>query len=102
MKKFNLNHSKTPPKLTEINQELLALLSSDELDDKYLRKLIELRDEYISAHLASLSEEDKKSFAECEIPVNTHLTEIVSDKLNASLVQLSGLLRGQKAVNKYK
>lgn len=102
MKKLNLNHDKTPDKLAEINQQLESILSNDELDDTKLRVLIELRDEFINSHLQSLNEIQQKSFAELEIQSNNALSKLISNQLSDSLTQLTGLLRGKKAIDKYK
>lgn len=102
MKKLNLNHEKTPAKLAEINQQLESTLSNDELDDARLRVLVELRDEFIVTHLQSLNNIQQKSFAELEVLSNTALSKLISNQLSDSLTELTGLLRGKKAVNKYK
>lgn len=102
MKKLNLNHEKTPAKLAEINQQLESTLSNDELDDARLRVLVELRDEFIITHLQSLNNIQQKSFAELEVLSNTALSKLISNQLSDSLTELTGLLRGKKAVNKYK
>jgi len=102
VKKLNLNHDKTPAKLTEINQQLDSQLSNDELDDKKLRALIESRDAFIISHLGSLNDIERRSFAELEMQSNDTLSKLISNQLSDSLTQLTGLLRGKKAVNKYK
>ena len=102
MKKLKLNHDKTPAKLAEINLQLESIMSCDELDDTKLRVLIELRDEFIIAHLQSLDDMQKKPFAEQELHTNNTLSKLISNQLSDSLTQLSALLRGKKAVKKYK
>lgn len=102
MKKLTLNHEETPVNLVSINKELEALLANDELNDKRLLELIEERDELICEYLNSLDEDAKKSFAIAEIEINTKLTHVAQTLFKASLSKLSGLVRGRKAVEKYK
>ncbi len=102
MKNLKLNHQSTPTSLIPINAELESVLSSEDLDDKRLLELIILRDELISAHLDSIDETTKKKFVKAEYDVNTVLSKIAQRLFKASLSNLSGLVRGKKAVEKYK
>lgn len=102
MKKFSLNHDYTPAELTEINIELESVLSADSLDDEKLRQLINQRDTFIVKYLKSLQDGNEKQFAKHELNSNKQLSSLIEHQLSASLKQLSGLLKGQKAVNKYK
>ncbi len=102
MKKIKLNHNNTPPNLIPINQELEGVLSSEELDDKRLLELIVKRDDLITAHLDGLDVDAKKAFATAEYDTNQRLTQIAETLFRTSLSKLSGLLRGRKAVEKYK
>ena len=102
MKKLSLSHEFTPPSLVETNQALEALLAEDEFDDKTLLDLVNQRDALIQAHLDSLDDEARQSFAEAEIKSNESLREIAQGFFRASLNKLSGLVRGRKAVSKYR
>ena len=101
MKKLTLNHLYTPSQLREINQELSKLFSITDFAESEFLKLVMRREETILAHLASLDPNDKKQFSEAELKVNAALFEFASKLSKASLDQLSGLLRGRKAVKKY-
>ncbi|TRY30927.1 hypothetical protein [Aliiglaciecola sp. M165] len=102
MKKLSLNHEFTPPPLADINLQIQTTLEAEELDDSLLKTLIEERDSIITKHLEDLKDGDVKSFAKTELVINQKLSEHINKQLKASLKQLSGLLRGRKAVNKYK
>lgn len=102
MKNLKLNHQSTPASLVPINAELESVLSNDDLDDKRLLELIIMREELISAHLNSIDDTTKKKFVRAEYDVNTALSKIAQRLFKASLSNLSGLVRGRKAVEKYK
>ncbi|GAA0857153.1 hypothetical protein [Aliiglaciecola litoralis] len=102
MKKLNLHHAHTPDDLAEINSQLESVLKADSLDDEKLKQLITQRDTFILEHLTTLQDDAKKQFAELELKSNKKLSSLIEHQLSASLKQLSGLLKGQKAVNKYK
>ncbi|GAC15193.1 hypothetical protein [Aliiglaciecola lipolytica] len=102
MNKLTLNHEYTPDKLSEINQQLKSVLSADSVDDAQLKSLIDQRDIIVSEHLQSLDADAEKRFAESELKVNELLTRELKNQLKDSLNQLSGLIRGQKKVDKYK
>lgn len=102
MKNLNLNHDYTPPKLADINLQIQTVLNAEELDDSLLKSLIEQRDVVVIEHLRSISVDDEKQFAKNELVINQTLSEEIGLQLKASLKDLSGLLRGRKAVDKYK
>ncbi|WJG10567.1 hypothetical protein [Aliiglaciecola sp. LCG003] len=102
MNKLKLNHKQTPQELVDINLQLEALLEADSLDDAKLKSVVDLRDTFILSHLKSQPSEELKSFAEQELVINNMLSSLIEKQLSDSLSQLSGLLRGRKAVNKYK
>lgn len=102
MKKLKLIHPLTPPSLIDVNSKLESLLQAEELDDTKLRELVDARDEIILQHLEGLSAEAKQAFAREELIVNDKISEVAKGLLKKSLAQISGLLRGRKAVEKYK
>jgi hypothetical protein len=65
-------------------------------------KLVTERDEFILKYLENLAEEEKKQFAKAELQVNGALVAYAEESFKASLKQLSGLVRGRKAINKYR
>ena len=97
-----LTHSLTPEPLKQINSELEQLIAQDELDEQKLRALIDKRDETIQQYLASLDADSASTFARSELEINNWLAEYCQKKLSGALNQLSGLVRGRKAVEKYK
>ncbi|MDC0601514.1 hypothetical protein OAP14_00660 [Aliiglaciecola sp.] len=99
---LELSHSQTPEILQAINQEISKALSAEEIDDAKLRLLVTRRDEYVQSYLPELDEIKRAEFAQQELVSNEKLLAIVKVQLSDSLGQLSGLIRGRKAVNKYK
>ena len=102
MSKIELNHELTPERLSEINESICVLLAAKELDDKNLRLKVTQRDEFIQAHLQSLSTDERKAFANAELSVNNRLQATIKNLFTDSLSELSGLVRSMKAVKKYK
>jgi hypothetical protein len=101
LKNINFCHPYTPAELEEINQELAKLLLSEAPDEKSLYQICELRDEFIQRYLLTLEGADKKLFCEEELKINKLLVTRSQELYDASLSQLSGLIRGRKAVKKY-
>lgn len=101
MKNLKLNHEYTPSELAKVNHQILTAIAAEELDHALLKSLVEQRDHVIVEHLKSLDLEDEKRFANSELATNHSLSEYTSKELKSSLKQLSGLIRGRKAVNKY-
>ncbi len=97
-----LSHALTPDELGAINQSIYAVLEAKTVDDEALRRLVTQRDEFIQSYLTTLSANDRKLFAESEIPINNRLQSAVKALFTESLSELSGLVRGLKAVKKYK
>ncbi len=102
MNSLTLNHSLTPESLQEINAELEAILTADNLEEALLLSKVDERDRQILSHLETLDDEQKKQFAQLELKVNQSLLKTISKLHKHSLNELSGLLKGQKAVKKYK
>ena len=101
MKNLILDHPYTPSELNVINQKLVDHLATDDPDEVLFLKLVTERDECIQDLLKKLSEQELKSFVEAEINVNGLLVAYSEKMFEASLKQLSGLVRGRKAVKKY-
>jgi hypothetical protein len=97
-----LSHALTPDELGAINRSICAVLETEELDDQALRDLVNQRDEFIQEHLKHLIKAERKEFAEAELPINKKLHAAVQALFANSLAELSGLVRGLKAVKKYK
>lgn len=102
MKKIVLNHSFTPSPLKKLNQDLALLFNQKDPDEARFLSLVTLRDEFIQKYLTELSGEQKQHFVEAEIKINGLLVACANELFKASLNQLSGLVRGRKAVEKYK
>ncbi|GAC34399.1 hypothetical protein [Paraglaciecola polaris] len=101
MKNIILTHEFTPPELEAINQELSELLTSEYPDEKLFFTLSVHRDECINSYISTLEEDGKSLFCNAEIEVNNALLVHAEQLFKASLKQLSGLVRGRKAVKKY-
>ena len=102
MKKLILDHSFTPSSLKSINRDLSELTAENDPDESRFLKLVTERDEFIQKYLQNLPEEEKNQFATAELQVNGALVAYAEGSFKASLKQLSGLVRGRKAVNKYR
>ena len=102
MKTLILNHSFTPSLLKKINQDLSELTSEVDPDESKFLLLATQRDEFIQRYLQTLEKKLKNNFVNAEIKVNGVLVAYAKESLRASLKQLSGLVRGRKAVKKYK
>jgi hypothetical protein len=102
LKKIILNHSLTPSFLSQINQDLTTLLLEQDPDESKFLELATKRDDLIQKHLSELDYKTKQEFVKAEIEVNGVLVASANQLFKASLNQLSGLVRGRKAVEKYK
>ena len=102
MKTLTLNHSFTPSPLKKINLDLSELTSDDDPDESKFLQLVTQRDEFIQSYLQTLEKQLKTDFVSAEIKVNGVLVAYAEESFKASLKQLSGLVRGRKAVKKYK
>ena len=102
MKTLTLNHSFTPSPLKKINQDLSELTSDVDPDESKFLQLVTQRDEFIQSYLQTLEKQLKTDFVSAEIKVNGALVAYAEESFKASLKQLSGLVRGRKAVKKYK
>lgn len=101
-KQLELSHPYTPTELNEINQKLEELFAEDILDEEQLLHLISQRDEIVQLHLKNLEKQQLKDFAQAELSVNKLLVEYTRQLQSESLGKLSSLIRGRKAVEKYK
>lgn len=102
MNKLILDHCFTPSLLKSINRELSELTSEKDPDESKFLQLATERDEFIQKYLEKLPEKDKNQFATAELIVNGALVAYAEESFKASLKQLSGLVRGRKAVNQYR
>jgi len=102
LKKLKLDHSFTPPPLLSINRDLSELTTEKDPDESIFLKLVIERDEFIQKFLENIPNEEKNNFVTAELQVNGALVAYAEESFKASLKQLSGLVRGRKAVNKYR
>jgi len=99
-----LNHNKTPPGLRAINDEISALLSDEdgENSEEEFLALINKRDDAVQRHLAFLSVDEGRAFAQHELPVNETLLSMAQILLASAKDDITQLKRSQTAVSKYK
>lgn len=102
MKTLIITHSFTPPPLKKINQGLAELTSDLDPDESNFLKLVTERDEFIQNYLLTLQDHDKVNFVSAELKVNGALVAYAQESFKASLKQLTHLVRGRKALKKYK
>lgn len=102
MKKITLDHSFTPSPLKQINQDLAELTKELDPDEAIFLKLVTDRDTFIQNYIQTLQEPLKTDFVSAELKVNGALVAYAEQSVKASLKQLSGLVRGRKAIKKYK
>lgn len=102
MNKLILEHCFTPSLLKSINRDLSQLTKENDPDESLFLKLVTERDEFIQNFLENIPDEEKINFVTAELQVNGALVAYAEESFKASLKQLSGLVRGRKAVNKYK
>lgn len=102
MKKLILDHSFTPSPLKVINQDISDLTAENDPDESKFLKLVTDRDELIQKYLENIPDQEKNDFVNAELKVNGALVAYAEESFKASLKQLSGLVRGRKAVNKYR
>ena len=102
MNKLILEHCFTPSLLKSINRDLSQLTKKNDPDESLFLKLVTERDEFIQNFLENIPDEEKINFVTAELQVNGALVAYAEESFKASLKQLSGLVRGRKAVNKYK
>jgi hypothetical protein len=101
LKKIILNHGFTPPDLVQLNQDLSVLLTAQDPDEKLFLEIVTQRDIIISAYLLTLVDGEKQAFVAAELEINGILMLYANNMSNASLKELSGLIRGRKSVKKY-
>lgn len=101
MKNITLNHQFTSPDLAQINQDLTELLTAPDPDEETFLALVTQRDVVITAYLSTLSDAEKQLFVTAELEINAVLVAYADKMFNASLKELSGLIRGRKALKKY-
>jgi hypothetical protein len=102
LKKLILDHVFTPSPLKRINQDLSALTTENDPDESIFLKLVTERDEFIQNFLENIPDKERINFVTAELQVNGALVAYAEELFKASLKQLSGLVRGRKAVKKYK
>jgi hypothetical protein len=102
LKKLTLDHSFTPNPLRTINQDLSELTSDNDPDESQFLQLVTKRDEFIQTYISNLSGDELKDYVLAELEVNGALVAYAEESFKASLNQLSGLVRGRKAINKYR
>jgi len=102
LNKLILDHCFTPSPLKSINRELSKLTTDNDSDESLFLKLVTEREEFIQNFLENIPDEEKIKFVTAELQVNGALVACAEESFKASLKQLSGLVRGRKAVNKYK
>ena len=78
------------------------LTTDNDPDESKFLKLVTERDKFIQHFLKTLPDEEKNNFVTAELKVNGALVAYAEESFKASLKQLSGLVRGRKAVNKYR
>lgn len=101
MKNLNLDHALTPPQLQNLNQAIYELVAEGSPNEAEFLRLVTLRDDTIQNYLTECTEESRKSFAQAELQVNGVLIAYATELFTSSLKELSGLIRGRKAVKKY-
>jgi hypothetical protein len=102
LKTLTLTHSFTPSPLKKINQGLAELTSDLDPDESKFFKLVTERDEFIQSYLQTLQGQLKANFVSAELKVNGALVAYAEELFKASLKQLTGLVRGRKALKEYK
>lgn len=102
MKKINLDHPYSFPALRENSEALIGLLLHESPDIDDLLRLIELRESLIFSHQEELTGEEKKAFLQAELACNQHLNDVIEPMRLEAEMALSQLVRGKKAVKKYK
>ena len=102
MKKLILDHAFSPSPLKRINRDLSELTTENDPDESIFLKLVTERDVFIHNFLENIPDEEKNNFLTAELQVNGALVAYAEESFKASLKQLSGLLRGRKAVSKYR
>ncbi|GGO73902.1 hypothetical protein [Bowmanella pacifica] len=102
MNKINLDHPYSFPALRENSEALTGLLLQESPDIDELLRLTELRESLILSHQEALDGEEKKAFLEAELACNQHLNDVIEPMRVEAELALSQLVRGKKAVKKYK
>ena len=102
MNKEKFTHKYTPPELREINHKISEILDKDEIDDRLLLDAISERDQVVNDHIEQLDKDSLKNFASAELEINNQLSELAQSLYRDSLSNLSRLVKGRKAVQKYK
>ena len=91
-----------PEQLTELCQQIDAVLAADDPDSDQLNQLVSQRDQLIQQHLSQLSGEDKHRFADAQLTYNQTLQDKVTALFSATERQLGALMKGRRAIKKYK
>jgi hypothetical protein len=86
----------------KINQDLAELTSDVDPDESKFLQLVTDRDEFIQRYLQTLQDQPQTDFVNAELKVNGALVAYAEESFKASLKLLTGLVRGRKAVKKYR
>ncbi len=78
------------------------LESNSDPDESKFLQLVTERDEFIKSYLQTLDKNLKTDFVNAELKVNGVLVAYAEESFKASLKLLTGLVRGRKAVKKYR
>ncbi|EWH09467.1 hypothetical protein DS2_12323 [Catenovulum agarivorans DS-2] len=99
-----LNHSYTPPELSDLNQLISQLLLADDVNDSELLALIDQRDECVQNTLEQLAStpEKQKQFALAESEVNNKLIHVCNQLVKQAKTDLTKLVKGRKAIRQYR
>lgn len=101
MSNISLTHEFSPPELKRVNEQLEAILTADEIDDKQLVNLVDERHQIILQHLSALDDDEERQFAQSEYDINQTLNEYIEKIKKLSLDKASKFARGRRVVGKY-
>lgn len=99
---LTLNHDKSPDKLRQLNESLVVILSSDEIDGDKLLEQINIRQSYVETYLSGLEGSSKKEFASLEYEINQQLVNLISKVAVEAKNSTANFLKAQKAVKQYR
>ncbi|MCC2615101.1 hypothetical protein LJ739_02445 [Aestuariibacter halophilus] len=102
MNTLKLDHQDTPSQLKAINHKIESLFDTQPLDGGALLALINERHDIVVAALEGMDADAKRRFAEHENTINQALVQHVVQLRKDSLQEVSALMKGLKAVKKYK
>lgn len=100
-----LSHHLTPPSLSEINQKLESLLHSDSLESinfQLFNDLVCQRHQCVIAHLETLDNLEKQTFAKLEKQSSESLTNSATQLRDEFKQKLSSFKRNGRAIQQFK